>query len=139
MVHLDSNACCSLLRFIPSVYLTYVSLSILAFSYVFSLQMTFNKISTAVKNIFEYVPAVVWKFIVLYITWVSMYFISSQLHSYYCTPFSWHGYLFAPFISESPHCIAFRWGMNNGSIKINTMWEIISKTGLEYTAKLVLI
>jgi len=62
---------------------------------------------------------------ILYFTWITVHFVSSNLYVYYCTPLTLTGYVQSPFMVLTPHCIALRWLSYKGSEQIASMWSII--------------
>ncbi len=57
-----------------------------------------------------------------YVGWIFIHYVSSHLYTTYCTPSTWYGFVFSPFLSITPYCIAFRWVIHEGGNIIYTMW-----------------
>ena len=64
--------------------------------------------------------------LVFYIGWIFIHYVCSHLYIYYCTPATWYGMFLSPFLSVTPHCIAFRWVINEGGNVIYSMWISLS-------------
>ena len=57
-----------------------------------------------------------------YFGWIFIHYICSHLYVYYCTPSTWYGLFISPFLSVAPHCITFRWVIQEGGNIIYSMW-----------------
>jgi len=66
------------------------------------------------KNVFSIVG--------IYIIWIIIHYISSQLYLYLCVPTGLYGFLASPFLSPSLHCQTLRWCIYNGGNTITHMW-----------------
>jgi hypothetical protein len=78
----------------------------------------------------------VWDIFGIYIVWIVLHFISSNLYVHYCTPNTLIGFVSSPIVSPLPHCQAFRWIIYNGGNSIMNMWIIL---GLWLMKHLVII
>jgi hypothetical protein len=58
----------------------------------------------------------------IYVIWILLHYISAHLYAHFCTPISVIGFILSPFMVTSPHCIALRWVIVNGSETIQNMW-----------------
>lgn len=72
------------------------------------------------------------KAIVFYMFWISTHYISTHLYTYYCTPWSFIGFITSPFMTSSPQCKALQWVIYNGSNSIHTMWILIGTSLFKY-------
>ena len=61
----------------------------------------------------------------IYILWIILHYISSHFYTKICTPNTFLGFLYSPFIITTPHCRALRWMIFNGSIIIDNMWIVL--------------
>jgi len=50
-----------------------------------------------------------------------------------------YGFMISPFLSQLPHCIAFRWIIYHGGKMIEIMWILIGKWGIEKIMKNIYI
>lgn len=66
------------------------------------------------KNVFSLVG--------IYIAWILIHYISSQLYVYLCVPTGLYGFLASPFLAPSLHCQTLRWCIYNGGTNITQMW-----------------
>ncbi len=60
-----------------------------------------------------------------YGVWIVIHYMSSQLYVRWCANWSFMGFIFSPFLVNTPHCNALIWGINNGVISIQSMWILI--------------
>jgi|TARA_Y100000389_G_C17434294_1_gene504543 hypothetical protein len=60
-----------------------------------------------------------------YSIWIFTHYISSQLYVKWCVNWSVMGFIFSPFLVNTPHCKALLWGINNSVINIQNMWLLI--------------
>jgi hypothetical protein len=51
----------------------------------------------------------------IYIIWIGLHYISSHLYTKTCVPKSIIGFVLSPFLTQSIHCQALRWGINTGA------------------------
>ena len=66
-------------------------------------------------------------FIMTYILWILINFISSNLYTVYCVDNSLYGLLFSPITSISPHCKLFRWSIyTSGNVIENIVYISIA-------------
>ena len=68
----------------------------------------------------------------IYIIWILLYYISSHLHVYLCTPNTYIGFILMPFVAPAPHCQALRWVIYNGGNSIVNMWLLLGSWLLVY-------
>ena len=66
-----------------------------------------------------------------YLLWISLHYISVHLYSYFCTPFTFIGFLSSPFIAPLPQCKMLRWVIYHGGRMIEVMWIILGKWIIE--------
>ena len=62
----------------------------------------------------------------IYLLWISIFYFSSHLHVYLCTPYGFYGFLMSPLLYQTPQCVAIRWLVTNGSLYINAFWSLIA-------------
>ena len=62
----------------------------------------------------------------IYIVWIALHYISSHLYVKWCVPSGVVGFLVSPFLTQSVHCQALRWGINTGAQMIQSMWAVIA-------------
>ena len=62
--------------------------------------------------------------ILFYFANVSIYYVSSILHAKWCTPSTWIGFLYTPFIATTPHCVLFQWVIYFGGNYIRNTWIV---------------
>ena len=60
----------------------------------------------------------------IYIAWILCHYVASHLYVYFCTPLTFIGFLFSPFIVAAPHCQALRWTVYHGGSTIINMWML---------------
>jgi hypothetical protein len=65
------------------------------------------------------------KTIVVYIFWICIHYIGSQMYARYCTPWTLMGFIMSPFTAASPQCKGLAWVVYTGSNSINAMWVLI--------------
>jgi|SaaInlStandDraft_7_1057024.scaffolds.fasta_scaffold98174_1 hypothetical protein len=68
----------------------------------------------------------IWDIIKIYLFWILVHFVSSNLYCYLCTNLSIMGFLISPFIVMSPHCKALMWLTTNSITNINNMWLVFA-------------
>ena len=66
-----------------------------------------------------------WKISGIYIIWIFIHFFASHLYVKYCTPYTIIGFITAPILIASPHCIGLRWCITHGASTITAMWIVI--------------
>lgn len=62
----------------------------------------------------------------IYIAWICIHYISPRLYISYCVPATLIGFLYSPFLAQSPHCIALRWAISKGGESIYNMFGVLS-------------
>ncbi len=70
----------------------------------------------------------------VFILWISLHYIASNLYPTYCTELGIMGFIKSVFYAQAPHCVAMRWVIYNGGSIINNMWVSI---GVWFTGKLL--
>jgi hypothetical protein len=60
----------------------------------------------------------------IYLVWIFLHYISSQLYVKLCVPNTIIGFLISPFMTATPHCQGLRWIIYNAANVINNMWII---------------
>jgi hypothetical protein len=60
----------------------------------------------------------------IYLLWIFLHYLASQLYVKMCVPYSVVGFLLSPFMVATPHCQGLRWIIYNSAIIINNMWII---------------
>ncbi len=71
-------------------------------------------------------------FFVVYFALIATYYFSTHLFAGYCTPWSWTGFLQAPFLTETLQCRALKWLFTYSHEYIRSLWLI----GSTYLVKL---
>ena len=61
----------------------------------------------------------------IYLLWICLHFIASNLYSELCTHISIMGFITSPFLTLSPQCQALRWVIQTGANTINNMWIVL--------------
>ena len=61
----------------------------------------------------------------IYLLWILLHYIASQLYIQLCVPRTILGFLMSPFMTATPHCQSLRWVVYNAANVINNMWYII--------------
>jgi len=72
-------------------------------------------------NIKHQIPTIIY----VYGCWIVMHYASGHLYTYYCVPFTIHGFLISPFVATLPHCQALRWIIYNSGDSITNMWILL--------------
>ena len=62
----------------------------------------------------------------IYILWICIHYISPRLYISYCVPATVVGFIYSPFLSQSPHCISLRWAITKSGESIYNMFGIFS-------------
>ena len=62
----------------------------------------------------------------IYIIWICLHYVSPRLYVLYCVPASIFGFIYSPFLAQSPHCIALRWAISKSGESIYNMFGILS-------------
>lgn len=73
-------------------------------------------------------------FFLVYWILITAYYVSAQLHSAYCTPWGWWGYIESPFLLETLHCRALKWFFSYSHDYIRSMWFL----GSTFLVKLIM-
>ncbi len=73
------------------------------------------------------IPAVktAWRVAGIYVIWMFIHYIASHLYTYFCVPYTFLGFIAAPFLVTSPHCAGLRWCIVHGAETITAMWVVI--------------
>ena len=61
----------------------------------------------------------------VYLLWIFLHYIASQLYIELCVPKSIIGFLFSPFMTATPQCQGLRWVVYNAANMINNMWILL--------------
>ena len=61
----------------------------------------------------------------IYILWILLHYIASQLYIHFCVSLTIWGLIMSPFLTPTPHCQALRWTIYNGAAVINSMWSVV--------------
>jgi hypothetical protein len=61
----------------------------------------------------------------IYILWILLHYIASQLYIHFCVSLTIWGFIMSPFLIPTPHCQALRWMIHNGAAVINSMWSVL--------------
>ena len=70
-------------------------------------------------------------FAMTYLVWISLHYACSHLYVEYCVPKGIVGFLYSPFMTPMPHCVAMRWVVYNGGKVIEVMWFMAGKWAVE--------
>jgi len=62
----------------------------------------------------------------IYIVWICIHYLSPRLYVSYCVPATIIGFIYSPFLAQSPHCIALRWAISKSGESIYNMFGILS-------------
>lgn len=62
----------------------------------------------------------------IYIAWICIHYASPRLYVSYCVPATIIGFIYSPFLAQSPHCIALRWAISKSGESIYNMFGILS-------------
>lgn len=65
-------------------------------------------------------------FVLTYTAWISLSYYSTHLYAHFCAEWSIMGFLTHPFMVSSPHCLALKWVMNEGSSTISNLFAMIA-------------
>jgi hypothetical protein len=66
-----------------------------------------------------------------YLVWITLHYACSHLYVQYCVPSGIMGFLYSPFMTPMPHCVAMRWVVYNGGKIVEVMWFMLGKWALE--------
>jgi len=58
----------------------------------------------------------------VYLLWIFLHYVSSQLYIELCVPKTITGFFMSPFMTATPQCQSLRWVVYNGANIINNMW-----------------
>jgi hypothetical protein len=61
----------------------------------------------------------------VYLLWICLHYIASQLYIELCVPKSVFGFLISPFMTSTPQCQGLRWIVYNAANMINNMWLLL--------------
>lgn len=82
-----------------------------------------NSINTYInKSYFEILFWDMWSIGKIYLLWVFIHFVSTNLYAYHCTHLSFYGLMRTPFLVVAPHCTALNWIINWTHGNIKNMW-----------------
>lgn len=70
-------------------------------------------------------------FALTYLVWITLHYACSHLYVAYCVPKGIIGFLYSPFMTPMPHCVAMRWVVYNGGKIIEVMWVMVGKWCVE--------
>lgn len=97
---------------------------------IMNLNMNMTNIIKKIINIIIYMININKKiiiFIITYILWILINFISSNLYTIYCVDNSLYGLLFSPIMTINPHCKLFRWSIyTSGNVIENIVYIFIA-------------
>ena len=88
------------------------------------LEISYNIIVFVGKNIIKFVNFII-KISGVYLMWILLHYVASQLYIKFCTPSDIVGFIMSPFLISTPHCQGLRWLIYNGANMINNMWIMI--------------
>ena len=60
-----------------------------------------------------------------YLMWITLHYLAVHMYPMYCAPLTIIGFILSTFMVSTPHCIAMRWLITEGSNVIVTMWLAI--------------
>ncbi len=66
-----------------------------------------------------------WRVAGIYVIWMFIHYIASHLYTCFCVPYTFLGFIAAPFLVTSPHCAGLRWCIVHGAETITAMWVVI--------------
>ena len=61
----------------------------------------------------------------IYVFWTLIHYACARLYPIYCVPEGFMGYITSLFVSQSPHCVALRYGIQKGADTIQAAWIMI--------------
>jgi hypothetical protein len=88
------------------------------------LEITYDIIIYCGNKIIKFVKFII-KISGVYLMWILLHYIASQLYVKFCTPSDIMGFIMSPFLISTPHCQGLRWLIYNGANMINNMWVMI--------------
>ena len=62
----------------------------------------------------------------IYVAWICIHYASPRVSVSYCVPATIIGFVYSPFLAQSPHCIALRWAISKSGESIYNMFGILS-------------
>ena len=62
----------------------------------------------------------------IYILWICIHYVSPRLYISYCVPATIVGFVYSPFLAQSPHCVALRWAISKSGESIYNMFGMLS-------------
>ena len=62
---------------------------------------------------------------IIYVCWIFMHYIATNLYPIVCAPPTFKGFLMSPFMVTTPPCVAIRWIIDSGATSITTMWTLL--------------
>ena len=80
---------------------------------------------TFTETFFHFISSDIVTNIIIYIVYIFIHNISSNMYVYYCSPFTLRGLLLSPIIIITPHCKTILWVINHTSYNIQLMWILI--------------
>jgi hypothetical protein len=83
------------------------------------------------SNVFNDFALFVQTFAMTYFVWITLHYACSHLYVEYCVPKGILGFLYSPFMTPMPHCVAMRWVVYNGGKVIEVMWFMAGKWAVE--------
>ena len=66
-----------------------------------------------------------WRVAGIYVIWTFIHYIASHLYTQFCVPYTFLGFIAAPFLVASPHCAGLRWCIIHGAETITAMWVVV--------------
>ena len=61
----------------------------------------------------------------VYVIWILVHYFITYVYIKVCTPMSFTGFLYSPFMAMTPYCKALQWLFNISVTSINTMWMVL--------------
>ena len=61
----------------------------------------------------------------IYLLWIVLHYVASQLYVKLCVPNTLIGFVISPFMVATPHCQGLRWIVYNAANIINNMWILM--------------
>ncbi len=87
------------------------------FTYIYDFT---NKCGSIIYNAFYYILNISG----IYLIWIFLHFIASQLYINFCVPKTLYGFIMSPLMIPAPHCQGLRWIVYNSANIITNMWVI---------------
>ncbi len=75
------------------------------------------------------------KTLLFFTMWTCLHYTASHLYTRLCTPWTLSGFLFSPFVTVSPHCMALRWMVATGSDRLNLVWITLGSLSSDLLTK----